>query len=112
MSTYKCPECGNPINLNERHCTNCDYDGYELGEIIEEWMADNTVNGKFNTVIATENHMLFENVCIPLQNEKGRDMDARRWIRELQRMLRDKYEIESKLTTKGLGEATLIMGSK
>ena len=26
MSTYKCPECGNPINLNERHCTNCDYD--------------------------------------------------------------------------------------
>ena len=89
-----------------------DYDGYELAEIIEEWMADNTVNGKFNTVIATENHMLFENVCIPLQNEKGRDMDARRWIRELQRMLRDEYEIESKLTTKGLGEATLIMGSK
>lgn len=26
MSTYKCPECGNPINLNERHCANCDYD--------------------------------------------------------------------------------------
>lgn len=89
-----------------------DYDGYELGEIIEEWMADNTVKGKFNTVIATENHMLFENVCIPLQNDKGRDMDARRWMRELQRMLRDEYEIESKLTTKGLGEATLILGSK
>lgn len=26
MSTYKCPECGNPINLNEHHCANCDYD--------------------------------------------------------------------------------------
>ena len=26
MSTYKCPECGSPINLNERHCANCDYD--------------------------------------------------------------------------------------
>lgn len=26
MSTYKCPECGNPILLNERHCANCDYD--------------------------------------------------------------------------------------
>lgn len=25
MSTYKCPECGNPINVNERHCANCDY---------------------------------------------------------------------------------------
>lgn len=89
-----------------------DYDGYELGEIIEEWMAENTVKGKFNTVIATENHMLFENVAIPLQNDKGRDMDARRWIRELQRMLRDDYEIESKLTTRGLGEATLILGGK
>lgn len=89
-----------------------DYDGYELGEIIEEWMAENTVKGKFNTVIATENHMLFENVAIPLQNDKGRDMDARRWIRELQRMLREDYEIESKLTTRGLGEATLILGGK
>lgn len=26
MSTYKCPECGNPIKMNERHCANCDYD--------------------------------------------------------------------------------------
>lgn len=89
-----------------------EYDGYELGEIIEEWLDDNTVKGKYNTVIATDTHMLFENVAIPLQNEKGRDMDARRWIRELQRMLRDDYEIESKLTTQGLGEATLILGGK
>lgn len=26
MSTYKCPECGSPINATERHCPNCDYD--------------------------------------------------------------------------------------
>lgn len=26
MSTYKCPECGSPIHINSRHCTNCEYD--------------------------------------------------------------------------------------
>lgn len=89
-----------------------DFDGAELNEIIEDWMAANTVNGKFNTVVATQNQMLFENVAIPLQNERGRDMDARSWLRGLQRELQNKYMIESKLVTQGLGEAELILGGK
>lgn len=89
-----------------------DFDGAELNEIIEDWMAANSVNGKFNTVVATQNQMLFENVAIPLQNERGRDMDARSWLRGLQRELQNKYMIESKLVTQGLGEAELILGGK
>ena len=89
-----------------------DFDGAELNEIIEDWMAANTVKGKFNTVVATQNQMLFENVAIPLQNDRGRDMDARTWLRGLQRELQNKYMIESKLVTQGLGEAELILGGK
>ena len=89
-----------------------DFDGAELNEIIEDWMAANTVNGKFNTVVATQNQMLFENVAIPLPNERGRDMDARSWLRGLQRELQNKYMSESKLVTQGLGEAELILGGK
>lgn len=89
-----------------------EYDGDELSEIIEDWMAANTVNGKFNTTDATENMMLFEQVRIPLQNAKGRDLDARTWLRDLQKMLSQKYGIESKLMTQGLGQAQLVIGGK
>ena len=89
-----------------------DYDGEELGVLIEEWIAAHTLNGKFNTTIATANQMLFENVSVPLQNARGRDLDARTWLRPLQRELMQKYGIESKLMTQGLGAATLVLGSK
>ena len=51
----------------------------ELGILIEDWMGDNTVNNKFSTVDATESMMFFDQVRIPLFNEKGRAIDARRW---------------------------------
>jgi hypothetical protein len=44
--------------------------------------------------------------------ENNRSMDARQFIRELQKDLRDRYQIPSKLTTKGLGQAGLILGDK
>lgn len=87
----------------------------ELGEIIENWMADNTVNGRYNTTDATENMMLFEQVRIPLQIEedgKVRQVDTRRWVGMLRRYLKNEFEIESKLMTQGLGQAQLVIGSK
>ena len=89
-----------------------DYDGEELGVLIEEWIADNTVRGKFNTSVATANQMLFENVTVPMQNDRGRDLDARTWLRGLQRYLQQRYGIESKIMTQGLGAATLVIGGK
>lgn len=87
----------------------------ELGQIIEDWMADNTVNGRYNTTDATENMMYFEQVRIPLQVEedgKVRQVDARRWLGNLRKYLKSNFEIESKLMTQGLGQAQLVIGGK
>src|SRR5690606_5565168 len=90
-----------------------EYDGQELGEIIEEWMSANTVKGRFNTTDATENFMLFEQVRIPLYDEKGNGTDARRYMRQLQNFLQAApYKITNKLMTKGLGEVIIVLGDK
>ena len=91
-----------------------EFDGDELHEIIENWVADNTVKGKFGSIDMSPsgNRMTIEQVQIPLQNAKGRDLDARSWARDLQKMLKNKYTIESNLSTKGLGQVQLIIGEK
>lgn len=92
-----------------------EYDGEELGFLIEDWMADNTVNGRFNTTAATENMMLFEQVRIPMEaeiNGRVRQIDARRWVNGLRKYLEDEYGIESKLMMQGLGQAQLVIGGK
>lgn len=84
----------------------------ELGILIEDWMGDNTVNNKFSTVDATESMMFFDQVRIPLFNEKGRAIDARRWGNGLRKYLKTEFEVESKLMSQGLGQVQLILGSK
>lgn len=89
-----------------------EYDGEELGVIIENWVSDNTVQNRFSTSNATENMMLFEQVRIPLYDANNRAIDTRKWAVGLQKMLRDKYNITAKLMTKGLGQASLVIGEK
>lgn len=92
-----------------------EYDGTELGMLIEDWVASNTVNGRFNTTDATENMMLFEQVRIPLEQEingRVRAVDARRWASGLQKYLRENFQIDSKLMMQGLGQAQVIIGGK
>ncbi len=92
-----------------------EYDGKELGAIIEDWLADHTVQGRFNTSDATENMMLFEQVRIPLEtviDGKTRQVDARRWVGDLRKYLKTGYGIESKLMMQGLGQAQLVIGGK
>ena len=90
-----------------------EFGGDELSFVIEDWLDENTVEGRYNTVDATETTMFFEQVRIPLYNEKGRAIDARRFIRTLSKKLKDEpFLITNKLVMKGLGQATLILGSK
>lgn len=90
-----------------------EYNGEELGMILEDWMSDNTVKGRFSTDIATENQMLFTQVRIPLYDERERATDARRYFRSLQTFLQNSpYNIVNKLMTKGLGEVTIVLGEK
>jgi len=89
-----------------------EFGGEELGTQIETWVSQNTVQGRFSTSDATENMMLFEQVRIPLYDANGRAVDARAWARGLQKMLKEKYQIDSKLMTKGLGQASIVIGEK
>ncbi|OOV16822.1 DUF6175 family protein [Flavobacterium sp. LM4] len=89
-----------------------DYGGDELGNQIDNWMKNNTVKGRFSATDVTENMMLFEQVRIPLFDANGKAIDARGWAKGLQKFLKDTYKIESKLMTKGLGQASIVVGEK
>lgn len=89
------------------------YDGQDLSTIIEDWVSQNTVKGRFNTSDATENMMLFEQVRIPLYDSKNKAIDARGFLKGLQEYLRNApYSIPNKLTMKGLGQAVITLGEK
>ncbi len=89
-----------------------EYAGEELGFHIENWISDNTVQGRFSTADASENRMIFEQVRIPLYDANNRAVDARTWVRGLQRYLKDRFMIDSRITMRGLGQATLTVGEK
>lgn len=89
-----------------------EYDGKELGAIIEEWISKNTVQGRFNTSEATENMMLFEQVRIPLFDANNKAIDTRGWAKGLQKHLKDALQIDAKLMMKGLGQAQIVVGEK
>lgn len=88
----------------------------ELGIFIEDWMADNCVQGRFSTDIATESQMKFTQARIPLFYERSgrqRAMDARRFGSNLSDMLKaSPFFIECKVYTRGLGEVWVILGEK
>jgi hypothetical protein len=85
----------------------------ECGEIIEDWVAANTVKGRFNLSDYTENRMFFEQVRIPLFDDRDRAMDTRRWVRDLRTMLNGApFNTPVKIYTRGLGEVWLIVGEK
>lgn len=85
----------------------------ELGEIIEDWVYDNTVQGRFNTSTYTENVIRFEQVRIPLYDERGRPNDTRRWMRDLRSMIGGApFNQDCKIYTRGLGDVWLIVGEK
>lgn len=88
-----------------------DFGDDELSFLIENWVYDNTVKHRSSTSMVTENMMMFEQVRIPLYDERGRATDARKWTRGLSKYL-NTLGITSKLTMRGLGEAQLILGEK
>ena len=89
-----------------------EFDGVELSEIIESWMGQNCVQGRYHLSDATENMMYFDEIRIPLFDEGGRATDTRRWLGNLRKDLKNKYQIEAKLMMQGLGQAQLVIGGK
>lgn len=89
-----------------------EYEGEELGSIIEKWVSENTVKGRFSTTETSENKMYFEQVRIALMDATGKAQDTRGWAKGLQKFLKEKYQITAKLTMKGLGQAAIVIGEK
>ena len=90
-----------------------EFDGDELGEIIDEWLAENTVEGRFSKLGSSENYASYEQVRIPLYNTKGNAMDTEAWARQLRKKLtKDPYNIPVKLMNRGLGKCILVLGEK
>lgn len=90
-----------------------EYDGEELTDCIQEWLRQHTVNGAFNLTDGTETFAQFEQVRIPLFDEKGKAMDARAFATELRKHLqKPPFGITSKVIVRGLGEAVVVLGEK
>ena len=90
-----------------------EYDGEELTDIIDEWMALNTVGHRYNLSNATDTMLDFEQVRIALYADNGMALDTRRFVNDLRKKLSaEPYNIPSKIETNGLGKATLILGTK
>lgn len=90
-----------------------EYDGEELTDIIDNWMAENTVNHRYSLTDAGETRLSFEQVRIPLYRPNGNAMDTRYFATQLRKYLqKPPYNIQSKIITKGLGRVDLILGEK
>ena len=88
-------------------------DGTELAEIIDDWMSENTVEGRFSKLGSSENYVAYEQVRIPLYNAKGKAMDTEAFGRELRNYLRKApYNVPVKLMNRGLGKCILVLGEK
>jgi hypothetical protein len=89
-----------------------EFNDKELGEVITQWMVDNTVEKRFSKSESTENYLLFEQVRIPLYN-KDTPLDADGFARQLRNYLRKApYRINCKVVNRGLGRCLLIVGEK
>ncbi len=90
-----------------------EYDGATLGEVIDEWMFENTVEHRFGKLESSENRVEYEQVRVPLYNAKGMALDTEAFVRQLRRFLMaEPYKIDSKVVVRGLGSAMLILGEK
>lgn len=90
-----------------------EFDGYELNEIIDNWLADNCVNHRFSKSDATETMILYEQVRIPLYKANGMAQDTYGFARDLARFLgAAPYNIKVKTVNRGLGRCLLVFGEK
>jgi hypothetical protein len=103
-----------PINLKQIYLYRGNDD--ELNLFIEDWISENSVNGKYSISDQSENMMIIEQVRIPLyyeRNGRQRAMDTRTFINNLRKFLKeDPFIIEASIYQKGLGEAWLIIGEE
>lgn len=90
-----------------------EFNGTELSEILDDWMAENTVSHRFSKADATENYINYDQVRIPLYKANGMPQDTNDFTRTLAKFLRNApYNIPCKVINRGLGRCLIILGEK
>ncbi len=85
----------------------------ELIDIIQAWLQENTVKGRFTMPYQSKNIANFTQVRIPVYDNSGRAIDANGFAKQLAKMLKKApYNIPCKVMVKGLGRAVIILGEK
>lgn len=111
---------GREVSMNVRIFDNAsgldfdsEFNGDILTDIIDNWVADNTVNHRYSLSSAGPTGLTFEQVRIPLYRANGRPMDTRNFANGLRKFLAaSPYNIPAKIITKGLGRVDIILGEK
>ena len=90
-----------------------EYEGEELTDCIQDWLKSHCVGGNYNLSDGTESFAQFEQVRIPLLDERGNALDARGFATQLRKYLnKPPFNIAAKVMQRGLGEAILVLGEK
>ena len=102
---------GNPFDLEtEFNCTEYELED-ELRFILEEYMARHTVKGRFTSRGGSNNGISFNQVRIPMFNDKGRPTDASIFGNELRKWLKaEPFLADARVVPNGLGSVILLIG--
>lgn len=83
-----------------------EFDGDPLTDILDDWMAQNAVGGRYSLSDAKERILQFDQVRIPMIADNGMAMDARRFATQLRRDLQS-YGLKVRVTAEGIGQASV-----
>lgn len=93
-----------------------EYDGTELGELIEEYVSDHSVKSNYSLSDKTENEVFFDDVRIPMTyvNKDGetKGTDANWYAKDLRKYIESVTGEKCKIDLIGLGEINIILGGK
>ncbi len=86
--------------------------GAYVADVIEDWVADNALNGKYSLSNTSTNNMSFDEVRMPLQDTRGRTLPASRWIRGLKSDMKNRYNLPIAVDVEGKGNITVTLGAE
>ena len=103
-----------PVNLAKEY----EFMGEQvtLGDVVDYWMGENCVEGRFSRVSGSDNQITYKQVRIPLYKTvlgKQRAINTSGFVSGLRQFLaKEPFQVESKIIERGLGEAWLVIGAK
>ena len=90
----------------------CPNQSSPVGEFIEDWVMDNSVNQDYALDLYEEDRLEFTSIRIPFFDERGRPIDVRYWLRDLVKELKNTCGVHAKNRTKGLGGGGIILSNQ